>query len=189
LGLAKRSSEAISALATIVIAAFTITLWIVGNRQHKAAMRGIALAREEFIASHRPRLHIRTIYNLPFSLDSPITAQVILVNRGDTTATIETVRAQIFTKGEGVWPDDDVVMDGTAPSYDPRMLTGEDRIHVVRSKELRRAINATDEVSILGQIVYRDDNLIVRRTGFLWRLDFASRKFEPVEDRARNYED
>jgi hypothetical protein len=37
--------------------------------------------------------------------------------------------------------------------------------------------------------IHADDNLIVRRTGFLWRLDFASRKFESIEDRARNYED
>ena len=58
LKVANDNSPFLSALATVVIAAFTITLWIVGRNQHTVAMGALEQSRKDFAAEHRPWLQI-----------------------------------------------------------------------------------------------------------------------------------
>src|SRR5579883_3362954 len=51
---ADENGAVITALATIAIAAFTATLWITTGRQ-------VRLAREEFLATHRPEIVIHSV--------------------------------------------------------------------------------------------------------------------------------
>jgi hypothetical protein len=52
---------AITALATIVIAAFTMTLWFATNQQAHLTRDSIELARADLIANYRPRLRVRNV--------------------------------------------------------------------------------------------------------------------------------
>lgn len=50
----------VTALATVFVAGFTWTLWRTGRRQGDLAQKSIDLARDEFNATHRPRLFVHT---------------------------------------------------------------------------------------------------------------------------------
>jgi hypothetical protein len=53
---------AISAAATVAIAAFTWTLWLATTEQGRFTQQSIDLARKEFISTHRPKLAVRYVY-------------------------------------------------------------------------------------------------------------------------------
>src|SRR6267154_4374112 len=53
--------EAITAAATVAIAAFTLVLWLATSRQARLTAQTIALARDEFNATHRPRIRVRHV--------------------------------------------------------------------------------------------------------------------------------
>src|SRR5450759_789485 len=50
---------AITALATVIIAVFTGTLWFSTNKQARITTDALNLATKEFNATHRPRLCVR----------------------------------------------------------------------------------------------------------------------------------
>jgi hypothetical protein len=96
-----KNDPAITALATAVIAIFTIVLVFVTNRQAKLTRDGIELARKEFIATHRPKIIIRFIQG-PFMDDNGHQfAWISLVNIGDTPATIEEIGHDLATRRKG----------------------------------------------------------------------------------------
>jgi hypothetical protein len=80
---------AVTAVATIFIAAFTIVLALVTGRQARLSRESIDLAREEFISTHRPKI---IVYGLEFSgdltEDKPVPVGFRYVNSGDTNAEI-----------------------------------------------------------------------------------------------------
>ena len=73
---------AVTAVATVFIAAFTIVLALVTGRQARLSRQAIDLARDEFTASHRPYLIVRDV-----CLDGNNVAY-LLINKGDARATI-----------------------------------------------------------------------------------------------------
>jgi hypothetical protein len=105
-----------TAYATVAIALFTATLFLVTNRQVRLARDALDLAREEFISSHRPRLRIRNVIvndvqvNItapgqqatqrdrrpPFQPNNQITGQLSVANIGDTEARVVTSHCEVF---------------------------------------------------------------------------------------------
>jgi hypothetical protein len=73
-------SPGITALATIIIAAFTCTLWAATSRQAELTERSVKVAEDALVKVERPRIvtfaHAFTI------VDAKITAQIGLVNFG-----------------------------------------------------------------------------------------------------------
>ena len=49
----------LTALATIAIAAFTLTLWRATTEQGRLTRDAIELGTKEFVATHRPKLRLR----------------------------------------------------------------------------------------------------------------------------------
>ena len=78
----EKYNGAITAIATIVVAAFTIVLARVTGRQARLTAETIKLAREEFASSHRPRIILRDV-----CIDG-MDVLYMLVNTGGTKATI-----------------------------------------------------------------------------------------------------
>jgi hypothetical protein len=73
--------------ATIAIAAFTGTLWWSTKGMLKATNDSIALARAEFLSSHRPRMrlkHMWLIDQLAWRLGGPFELNLDIVNVGNT---------------------------------------------------------------------------------------------------------
>jgi len=75
--------SAITALATIAVASFTATLWWASTSQYDLLEKQIALARDEFNATHRPRLVVREVYWEP---DNSGAVTYILGNEGSSSA-------------------------------------------------------------------------------------------------------
>jgi hypothetical protein len=57
-------SPSLTAMATIAIAAFTLTLWRATTKQAELTREAVALGNKEFIATHRPRLILRDAFSL-----------------------------------------------------------------------------------------------------------------------------
>jgi hypothetical protein len=88
----------ITALATVAIAWFTWTLWRATTGTLKATQDSIQLARDEFNASHRPKLRLKHIWlaspdgqNASADLwsRSPLVVRLDIVNVGDTVAYVD----------------------------------------------------------------------------------------------------
>jgi hypothetical protein len=81
------NGELITALGTLAIAAFTLTLWLTSKEQGRLTQASIKLARDEFVASHRawmatpePRL------DGVISADRKIIVELIIFNKGSHPA-------------------------------------------------------------------------------------------------------
>ena len=94
----ERSTEPI-AVYTLVLAVATIALWFITWRMSKATEKVVELARSEFNATHRPRLHVRNIVvkddtgpfhheAFAFSPGKPISGQFYVSNIGSGDATV-----------------------------------------------------------------------------------------------------
>ena len=51
----------ITAIATIVIALFTATLWYVSRDTLWTAIKSVELVRDEFLSTHRPKIRIKHV--------------------------------------------------------------------------------------------------------------------------------
>jgi hypothetical protein len=87
------NNGAVTAVATLGIAAFTLILWLATNRQALLTAQIIALTREEFLASHRPLLIVHSIRILESDHskrpdDQPLRVQFGVINAGTSAGTV-----------------------------------------------------------------------------------------------------
>ncbi|HTW35213.1 MAG TPA: hypothetical protein VMD53_11405 [Rhizomicrobium sp.] len=97
------NADLLTALATLAVAGFTLTLWLTSNEQARLTRKAIEVARDEFTTTHRPRIRIRFI--TPHSNKSgTATFRVVAANVGETPANVtETTFEAIEHEGwEGV---------------------------------------------------------------------------------------
>jgi hypothetical protein len=159
------SIGAVTAIATVFIAAFTIVLTRVTGRQAtlthetlKLTHETLRLAREEFIASHRPRIILR---NVIFDAEQMV---FWLANIGDTRATIVESRIQ-----------PEFVPDGTR--FRPRptghhdlgqviLEGGETREFTYHGHTPAQFAGTPGSLYFAGTIVYADDNGVKHQSAF-----------------------
>ncbi len=73
----------LTALATIAIAGFTLTLWRATTKQAELTRDTIALGNREFVATHRPKLILREAFSpITDPLESRITITYTIANVG-----------------------------------------------------------------------------------------------------------
>lgn len=84
-------SAVVSAISTVIVAAFTVGLFRATNRQSHLLGRSIDLARDEFLATHRPKVIIREVYWVP---NQPGNIAITLVNTGSRDARISEFRTE-----------------------------------------------------------------------------------------------
>jgi hypothetical protein len=184
---------AVTAVATIFIAAFTIVLALVTGRQARLSREAIELARSEFNATHRPKI---IVYGMDFGGasdgESPIPVTFRYVNSGDSRAEIThigtklvllfkpTLPSEINFEHQEMRPPIDVEsgMHGfrlTVDAFDPT------------NKLLLSAIGGSQKLICVGYIIYRDGNGTIRQTGFCREYDPASNRWRPVKDDEYEY--
>jgi hypothetical protein len=140
---------------------FTLALAAIGFAQGALTDSQIALAREEFIASHRPRLRVRLVKIKDHEIGKPIKIEFTVANAGDSEA--QEIKAQVTVS---------IQSDGSSAEkkFDigPMLAPGE-------PLEISQTINlpwqsswkpGTRDVRVHGHIAYKDKNGIARRTGF-----------------------
>lgn len=179
----------VTAIATIFIAAFTIVLAIVTRRQGLLTREAIKLARDEFNATHRPKLRVRRMR--PHATDcTPVAVQYVMVNVGETTAIIKRHEITLCTQ-----PDD------SGAKQTPQSITldclqlkgGESRLFF-KNIDIDTQYDfgwsmANSILKIRGIVEYEDGAGTTRRTGFLRTYDDKLGCFRKSGDTEEEYED
>ncbi len=162
-----KNEGVITALGTLLIAAFTLTLWLVTGK-------AVALSREEFAATHRPQIKIHSvkydpIVNKEGDVDfDKIGARVIFYNTGTGTATISVIRYSIRQR---VGPlESGIFGTEVVPPNHARIESGMgDSIEMPSDLEIRAARiagDSTSKVYLIGVIYYSDQRGGRRQTSF-----------------------
>ena len=182
----------VTMLSTVVIAFFTVVLAMVTNRQARLTRDSINLARDEFIASHRPRIIVRWIqqWDREDGFDS---VNVVLVNIGESAALITSLGADLARRNRKTkdWEVPGISAGGRPLAEPIRLEGGEAYVWNARAKSKWGLSDAFGEVEMcaVGVVIYRDDNGVARETGFFRVLDTVTNRYVPSEEPEQEYRD
>jgi hypothetical protein len=181
--------EAWTAIATIVIAAFTCTLWLATSRQARLTRQAINLSREEFNATHRPRLIIHFIRRFVEHPDHPASAQSIAIRfrimnigTGDAVVVGSRLRVDHYMPYEWPFPDDLVGANFFAGQ---RFKVGVAREEIIRSdihSDQHQAVGVSGSLYFIGWIVYKDTMGNPITTYFCREYQSMSGRFIPAKN-------
>jgi hypothetical protein len=192
-------SAAASTFFAAVLALFTWRLIVVGRDQHR-------VAREEFNATHRPRIVLRDLALAPPTATRDAVAEFFISNNQEGVATIlscsfsmnEIKRGQKIPEFRGEQRHYGIV---------GRSLISGERIRVEHTSHInwsayQNAVNEAhynslygegvlDDGTIVfeGQVTYADKAGVNRRSSFYRKFDFNRRTFGPGDDPEREYAD
>ncbi len=183
-----KNYAAITALATIVIAAFTGTLWLSTITQARITEAALKLATDEFNITHRPKLRVRTIR--PHFTGGEISVHYTLVNIGGTLATIKehaiTLCVQSAKNGAKA-----IQENLSLPC--PELKAGQSEVFLSPRIIIEFGdafdIKAGGALKIRGTVKYEDVARTTRRTGFLRTYDDKLGRFCASDDEEEEYED
>jgi hypothetical protein len=202
LGWLDTHNGAITALATGVIAWFTISLSNASKRQARLSADQIKLGREEFEATHRPKLRIRNVAFDWGRTDTDWRPRIYfaIVNVGETTATEIQLRVDALLKENGKW---DAPIDHWIESISPRLIgdisTGDRQIcfaevpatnsEVLIGGLTQGTTTGKPAMCIAGSVTYRNKMGVGYTTFFVREFDHVLNTFKPSADPEENYED
>lgn len=183
---------------TLWLTIFTGALALVGVAQWGAIARQLALGQEEFVATHRPRIRVRRLEENSQSPDGNRATFLVVSNVGESRATITGVAGAIGVRFKDTkkWlpPGMNLSSAKELPaSPQTVLLGGEQRTYGFRSAGPTQDdyfVGPTPQCDLMavGEIIYRDDNGVTRRTGFAWYWDMEVFDWLPAQD-PMNYED
>jgi hypothetical protein len=191
---------------TIVLAAFTGVLAIASIWQGGFIKDQIKLARQEFAATHRPKVRVRRIslVGLPavwqsagFSLGGEISATVLLVNIGDSDADVYWSCTRLYfgqvTYGSITYRKPVIDSSGALLQSGGAVVLDINDVIECSEEENGRIIRpmfARNEwhLYVMGEVRYKDGNGAVREMGFCREMRDDGR-FHPVDDPAYEYEE
>jgi hypothetical protein len=173
---------AVTAAATIFVALFTIVLGVVAYQQ-------IGLSRSEFIATHRPRLRIRSVRRFNNNQANNIKIRFNVVNVGNSTAQLigSNVLVDFFNDKPPVEFDGENVVEPR------RFLAGASDSYIASSARrwivLQSQYQQSRFLFAYGWIVYRDDLNTTYTTSFCRIWNLAGNRFARTDDPDYEYED
>jgi hypothetical protein len=182
----------IIALSTLAIALFTIILAVASALQYTVLNRSIALARDEFLSTHRPRMRLKAIWlasadgqtsDPELRVQEPLIVRLDIVNFGNTSAFITRLNlAAIFVRADGQLPQRPPYNEIGAPNLEFRPpfelirgMTFTQAIsdgHVLTIDELSEVYHGRRTLYFVGTIDYRDSNGHPMQTAFCRYLRF-----------------
>lgn len=190
------------ALFTGLLFISTLGLWISTHMLGKAGERQIGfiekqhgLAREEYFASHRPKITIRRMGTVPVSRQ-PTTVYFTMVNTGETTATECKWNGMILML-ESIGAIHTVIgfNSETIASHVEPLRVGEGITRGLLDTvtfdpaELIDLENRAKILHVLGYVAYTDTLGVTRRTGFFRYFDVKRQRFRVVDDPEYEYQD
>ena len=189
-----RDPNNLTAISTFVIAAFTIVLAGVGYCQSRLFRKSIDLARQEFTATHRPRIVVRFIQGPLHDENGFEFVRVTLVNKGETGGTIVAIGRDLARrKGRGGWLPPGLAAD-MKPVMPITLISGEQFVIDAKAqsptgdKEIFAEAMDNSELCAVGCIQYRDGNGRLLETGFL-RIHDGQGNFLPSDNPEDEYQD
>jgi len=204
-----RNESAVTAIATILIAIFTLTLWLSTSRLAELTNDTITLARQEFLASHRPKIVVRRVSPMTDNEGIATGVQYSIHNIGDEVATIVAISEKIWLPAseENLHP---------TPPYEParqvriKINSGDSQSFMyeeaapnVRNdlafrfgymETFNQTLGLSGEgggsgILFLGYIDYLDAAGKKRQTAFLRRFIFETKRFDPITHPDYEYQD
>lgn len=173
------SPENWTALATVVIAVFTIVLAIGGGYQACLTRRAIRLGRDEFNATHRAEIIIHSAEHAHVD-GMKIGANITFFNKGTTPARNVVISGKITTISgvprPGIaFPELLRVPEDVFPGkpwqfgIPSNIQTGFEQIKLVSQDTWKDMKSDPAGVYCIGEISYTDAGGVVRHTGFCWK--------------------
>lgn len=181
---------AITAIATVVMAAFTIVLAIVTARSLRLTKQSVELARNEFISTQRPKLRIRNItIDYPssahqargryFGENCVVHGNLWVVNIGNTNAKVVTSHCMVYWR-EGNLPMDRPYEDTSGNQFMGKsfLAPGEDQLGTFNTLDALGPEGNEIQMSrekwklwVMGWVEYADDRNppVIRRTSFCFQ--------------------
>jgi hypothetical protein len=182
----------ITALATVAIAAFTLTLWRATTKQARLTRASIDLARQEFLSSHRPELKIHSLRLLDFSSqpppsEQPLRASFAVINAGTSACAVtgSAVYLEYLEQPDRPYLPELIRNDVIGPR---RFEVGAtDNAVTVQSDQYGGLVHlgAAETRKVLylnGWVTYDDDAGSTRTTFFSRQYSHATERFTPVDD-------
>lgn len=177
----------VAAIAAVWVARFTAVLARVTGEQARLTNEGIKLARDEFNATHRPKIFVQAVAVTDkgsrtvlkgYGIHNPAKAIITIANGGDAPAFIIEWRAVIYYQGADAafTPGLDVapvqLPDENAAGISPGVFEhlGHSQVHAI-SDEWARFVNEGGAMFFIGRITYQGADRIRRNTGFCRRYD------------------
>ena len=204
---------AVTAVAAVLIAIFTIVLALVTNKQARLTKEAINLTRAEIVSNYRPRLRIRNVVVTPANLsmvprmgifqpNHPVRGQLYVVNVGGGAATITESQCMVFWTTSGL-PMRRPYEGEDGNNQIPRMKleAGQSTIGLFLSDDLlgNGASTIGNNIPngltlfVMGWVEYADEKGIKRRTSFCREFQkrggFAQGRFYAVEDQDYEHEE
>jgi hypothetical protein len=185
----------ITAIATLLIAIFTITLWLTSRAQLRELNRQVLLQSEEFTATHSPKIIVRVVELAKFSRDEHAEWRIIVTNGGETDAIITDVGGVFLRVQIDKWisPEDRTFARLISPAI--ILAPGERQIFTGISEEtweVSAVMSVEDSLSylyLIGEIHYCDRYMRKRQTGYIRRFDPESKRCLRVDDPDYEYQD
>ena len=195
----------VTAVATLVMAAFTGTLWRTSQKQGALAQQSIDLTRKsidlanaEFNATHRPEIVVHsvevnwfTIADKAESSARPLEflgATVTYYNKGSTDATVENIKASIAVRQVPL--EAGTHLPGLSLNYPKVIPSGIGDRFSPDSNVLASSIGLMRNdtaVFCIGWIWYADMRGAHRQTGFATQYDPIRRRWVRLEDSSYDY--
>jgi len=175
-----------TAIATVAIALFTVALVFVTNRQARLTRASIELGNKEFIATHRPRLVLRFTQSDPIRPNEKPGAQLIVDNAGSAKAYVIAKAGDIGQKRGAEWIPPWVFPSGVSLPEEKILKPGERRVFLVRATsplsegDIAEIEAGRNKLMLVGAFTYRDDNNVIRYTGFYREFDWNKREFHKI---------
>jgi hypothetical protein len=208
------SSGIISAVATVLVAVFTYTLWqssrfqshlviggrrtahrqfLISARQTDIQEKQKEISRLQFLTTHRPKIKIRQLNKGNASVVDGLPFTYMAVNIGDANATlVETNQTIVFSSGaHGTLVNE----SKTKEPLNGMLAPGEFVVVKFREPEIINApyaakINSGETpICVFGYIAYADDLGKIRRTGFYRQYQGGLQRFVAIDDPEYEYAD
>jgi hypothetical protein len=170
----------LTALATIAIAAFTLTLWRATTEQGRLTKESIDLGNREFAATHRPRIRVAYIKINQLEAGQHPAGEIWAINIGDGDAEITELGVDIFWRridmaGTGMFR----ATPGLSP-FGPLMIAPGQQVNIgikggqTLRQEIINGIRGSPNIEerpwlhlcVVGTIHYLDANRTHRLTSF-----------------------
>jgi hypothetical protein len=171
--------DAYVALFTGLLFVSTFALWWSTRRLVRATNQTARLAREEFTATHRPKIIIHVAEfkhipdNYPDETENKAAASLLCFNVGESTAKNVEIRGEIF-RGIGFAVDVQRPLIKTVAA----IKSGEKFRVEIKSEwaavDVASGPRQGSEFYLVGWIAYWDENELRRETGFCFRAQFDS---------------
>lgn len=160
------------------LAGLGITIWLTRKTAEaaidaaKTAKEQADVVRQEFLATHRPKIRLRFTDNISIISGAPLTATLFFSNIGDSEGTVISMSIDFFYREAHSLRHTGFRLKYEASNIFPITVPPGKDAHVsvtgrsFSADELQKVVNGETEICMIGAVLYSDGAGVERATGF-----------------------